>query len=79
MDWALVTAAQAWLVNPWLLWGVGPVIAAALGYILTVTVLEWVLLQGWLDSQLLSYSSNGYAPRKQLLVETHKRIPHRCA
>lgn len=76
MDWAALS--NAWLSNPWLLWGVGPYLATNAGFILTAVVLEVVLASGLLDQCLIVYSSSSNTPRKQLMAETHKRIPFRC-
>jgi len=76
MEWAAIS--KAWLGNPWLLWGVGPYLATNAGFILTAVVLEVLLTSGLLDQCLIVYASSSNTPRKQLMAETHKRIPFRC-
>lgn len=70
----LAALSNAFLANPWLLWGVGPYIASNLGFLLTALLLEVVLASGVLDGAFLVYGSSHNAPRRKLLADTHKRI-----
>jgi hypothetical protein len=67
--------SDAWLSNPWLVWGVGSYIASVVGFLLTATVLEVVIRSSVLDSSLLSYASSKYRSRKTVLAETYTRLP----
>jgi hypothetical protein len=67
--------AAQWLTNPWLCWGVGPLLATNLGYWVPAAVLETLLATGWCDSSAITYASTKAATRKQLLQETQQRIP----
>jgi hypothetical protein len=67
--------AAKWLANPWLLWGLGPLLASNIGFFITATLLELVLMTGIFDSSLICYASSKNAPRKKLMEATHQRIP----
>jgi hypothetical protein len=69
--------SAAWLHNPWLLWGVGPVVASVAGFFIAAACLELLLATSWFDSCLITYASSSNTPRKQLMAATHKRIPFR--
>jgi hypothetical protein len=74
---SLAALSTAWLRNPWLLWGVGPILASVAGFFLAAALLELLLATSWFDSCLITYASSSNAPRKQLMAATHKRIPFR--
>lgn len=74
---ALAAAAAAWLRNPWLLWGVGPILASDAGFFATALLFELLLRSGLLDGRLIVYASGGDAPRKALMAKTHARVPFR--
>eukprot|EP00879_Flechtneria_rotunda_P022229 GHRR01023454.1.p1 GENE.GHRR01023454.1~~GHRR01023454.1.p1 ORF type:complete len:134 (+),score=41.12 GHRR01023454.1:376-777(+) len=63
-----------WLANPWLLWGVGPLLASNIGFFVTAAVLELLLSTGAFDAALIHYKSSN-KHRKQLLAATQQRIP----
>jgi hypothetical protein len=69
--------SAAWLSNPWLLWGVGPILSSIAGFFAAAAFLELLLSSSWFDSSLITYASSSNAPRKQLMAATHKRIPWR--
>jgi hypothetical protein len=69
--------SAAWLANPWLLWGLGPVLASVAGFFAAAALLELLLATSWFDSSLITYASSSNAPRKQLMTATHKRISWR--
>jgi hypothetical protein len=66
--------ARAWLANPWLLWGAGPVLSSTLGFVLTAALLEAVLSTDWAQPRELVYTSSQHAPRRELLARTQQRI-----
>lgn len=66
--------SAAWLRNPWLLWGVGPILASVTGFFAAAALLELLLATSWFDSCLITYASSSNTPRKQLMAATHKRI-----
>ena len=72
---AIAPFAAKWLANPWLLWGLGPLLASNFGFLITAALLELVLLSGIFDSSLICYASSNNAPRKKLMEATHQRIP----
>jgi hypothetical protein len=80
--WAAAAAGLSarWLANPWLVWGVGPMLGVNLGFFLTAALLELLLATRLLDSDLLVYPAGGDAPprrRDAALAATQERIPFR--
>lgn len=73
----LAHMSSAWLSNPWLTWGLGAYLASSIGFLLAAAVLELVLSSGMLDGSFISYASSSHKPRRDLLAETHKRLPFR--
>eukprot|EP00882_Tetradesmus_deserticola_P006260 GHRQ01006588.1.p1 GENE.GHRQ01006588.1~~GHRQ01006588.1.p1 ORF type:complete len:296 (+),score=89.45 GHRQ01006588.1:766-1653(+) len=74
---SLAVLSSAWLRSPWLLWGIGPVIASVVGFFVAAALLELLLFSSWCDNCLITYASSSNTPRKQLMAATHKRIPLR--
>eukprot|EP00878_Enallax_costatus_P010722 GHUV01011199.1.p1 GENE.GHUV01011199.1~~GHUV01011199.1.p1 ORF type:complete len:244 (+),score=52.72 GHUV01011199.1:582-1313(+) len=75
---ALASAlADTWLHTPWLLWGVGPVLASNIGFFTVCTLLEVLLMVPWfqMSSIVYSISSSHGMSRQQLAAATHQRIP----
>ena len=67
----LETMLRPWLSNMWLCWGVGPVLAANLGFFGTALPLEF-LSRYQNQSQFISYSKD--KKRESFLEATQKRI-----
>jgi hypothetical protein len=57
--------SAAWLANPWLLWGVGPMVAVAAGFFVTAGILEALIATGWFDSALIVYPTPGGKPKSR--------------
>jgi hypothetical protein len=54
---AVASLAARWLANPWLAWGVGPMLAVDAGFFLMAALLELLLSTRWFDARLLAYPS----------------------
>ena len=61
-----------WLSNKWLTWGVGPALAASLGYYIPALILEILIRLPWLQSSLIRYAPN--APTRLESVKQTQQI-----
>jgi hypothetical protein len=76
MHWpaSLAAASAAWLANPWLLWGAGPMAAVAAGFFATAGLLEGLIATGWFDSAMVVYPTAGaQKTRADGVEEVHVR------
>lgn len=75
----LQALSAAWLANPWLLWGVGPMAAVAAGFFVSAFVLEGLIATGWFDSALIVYPSASGQPKSRAagVAETQVRASGR--
>lgn len=66
--------ASKFLASPMLCWGVGPLVAANLGYFVPMVALEWVSQQPWSEALKIKYGVTGKSrrPRQVALEEVHR-------
>lgn len=57
--------SAAWLANPWLLWGAGPMAAVAAGFLVTAFALEAAMAAGWFESAQIVYPTASGQPRRR--------------
>jgi hypothetical protein len=50
------TFVELFMASPWIYWGIGPSIAASLGFLLTAMFCEWIVQQRFARSWLIVYT-----------------------
>ncbi|KAF8065512.1 EXOSC8 [Scenedesmus sp. PABB004] len=73
----LAGLAAAWLARPWLLWGVGPILASNVGFFVTAGLLELALRSSFFAGARIVYPvppGKAQPDRLQLVAATHGRI-----
>ena len=66
-----------WLTSQWSVWGIFPVLAFVLGYLLTAAPLELLLLHRSAQDKMLSYKKDSSKHRVAMIAETRSRVPVR--
>lgn len=66
---------QYWLYNKWLCWGVGPILAANVGFFVSAFILELALRSNYFDDSLINYGKNG--DRKTRISQFAEKISFR--
>ncbi len=58
--------------TPWLYWGLGPTLAATLGFVAVSVFCEWAIRQPWAQSAFIVYTEDG--DRLKDLADTRSKI-----